>query len=781
MGKDTNTVYDWGQAAPSAPSIKRADPMGWIVGSVLLGAVFGLFVLAWLWRPLPWLPAPQGPLGEHLSHWAKGVVHMLAPGLFRADMKAYGVFWSALSDAQRLAIVWRAGLAALAACLPAIPLFKSCMTPRDSLIHLRGSVRLEGAAAVGQLVARFRDAAKRGPDHDIAPGVPYPSEMWTRHVFLIGGTGSGKSTALKPLIDKVVKAGERVILFDPKGEFTMGFHEPAIIAPWDKRSFAWDIAKDMRNIGDMRRFAAAMVQDSQDPMWANASRQLLVGLMVYLKSTRGNGWGWGELAEFMALPQASLLPIMQKFHPEAVRAVERASVTTQGILINLASFCSSIFDLAEAWGAAPMDRRVSFVEWTLGGSAQPQIILQGHGSYTELSKSYVRGIIEVVAAIVASVEMEDDPKRKLWIIADELPQMGKVPIRPLFEVGRSRGVRCVVACQDLAQLEEVYGERMVKAMVSMSGTLIIGQVMQGDSAEQVAKAMGTREVERANISSSHAGTGGSSNRSTTLSYARDELAIYKPSELASRLGPTADGKGVVMALVTGGKAYELFWPRHTMRRERLSHMPAAWTQGVGGGAPIIENKLSAQASDTESFFVERAGLAQAKGMAPAGSSNGQRISSPAGDPRGDAADATAVGGAKGDGAGSPVHRPVESSWPVARPAVASVEGIGAELIGQMLRESLEVVAAPVHQQPSASMPVGSREPILEAVAHALLEGMGAQPLALAGQAAQVAELALDARPGPKEEVRVAPRPAAPIVHEQASRVERAQGAKPMQK
>jgi hypothetical protein len=179
----------------------------------------------------------------------------------------------------------------------------------------------------------------------------------------------------------------------------------------------------------------------------------------------------------MALPQASLLPIMQKFHPEAVRAVERASVTTQGILINLASFCSSIFDLAEAWGAAPMERRVSFVEWTLGGSAQPQIILQGHGSYTELSKSYVRGIIEVVAAIVASVEMEDDPKRKLWIIADEFPQMGKVPIRPLFEVGRSRGVRCVVACQDLAQLEEVHGERMVKAMVSMSGTLLIGQIM----------------------------------------------------------------------------------------------------------------------------------------------------------------------------------------------------------------------------------------------------------------------------------------------------------------
>ena len=28
------TIYDWGQEQPAAPSIKRADPMGWIVASL---------------------------------------------------------------------------------------------------------------------------------------------------------------------------------------------------------------------------------------------------------------------------------------------------------------------------------------------------------------------------------------------------------------------------------------------------------------------------------------------------------------------------------------------------------------------------------------------------------------------------------------------------------------------------------------------------------------------------------------------------------------------------
>jgi hypothetical protein len=280
------------------------------------------------------------------------------------------------------------------------------------------------------------------------------------------------------------------------------------------------------------------------------------------------------------MPQASVLAIMSSHHPEAVRSVERASVTTQGILINLASFAAPIFDLAEAWGDAPASRRVSLVEWTHGQTRHRQIFLQGHGAYPDLTKGYLEGVFGVVSAIVNSVEMDDDPSRKLWIIADEAPQMGKVPIRPLLDVGRSRGVRCVLACQDLAQLEEIHGKHTAKAMASMVGTLLVGQIMQGDTAEQICKAMGTTEVERANVSSSLGG-GGGAGKSTTLSFSRDELAVYKPSELGSRLGPTPDGKGVKMALFTGGNAYELMWPHFPMPARRSAHKPAAWTRRFG--------------------------------------------------------------------------------------------------------------------------------------------------------------------------------------------------------
>lgn len=576
--KSSRPIIDFGDAQNMAPTHRRVDLRGWLYGSFVLGAAAAWSVLWLAWRPWPGLLPPPASLGAHVGAIAKLAVHWIFHPAFETSSSAYVGFLRSLPPAETRALIWRACLGAWAFCLPGILLAKWCLTPRDALTVVRGAARHEGAKALALLNASLAASVKARPDHEIAPGVPYPSDMWSRHVLFIAGVGSGKSTALRRLIRKVLRANESILLFDPKGEFTKGFAGPDILAPWDARSLAWDIAKDMRNVGDMRRFAGAMIRESTDPMWANAARQILVGFLIHLKSTRENDWGWRELADLMALPQARILPMMADHHPEAIRAVERASVTTQGILINLAAFSASIFDLASAWGDVTADRRVSFAEWTRQEGPRRQIILQGSGAYPDLTKSCLEGILGTVAAIVASVEMDDDEARKLWIVADEVPQMGKVPIRPLIEVGRSRGVRCVLACQDIAQMEEIHGAQMAKSLASMVGTIIVGQLSQGDSAYQMCKAMGTREVERANVSTS-VGAGGHGG-SATLSYAREEIALYKPSELASRLGPDAEGKGVRLALVTGGNVYELVWPWFPSAAARLAHIPAKWTKGV---------------------------------------------------------------------------------------------------------------------------------------------------------------------------------------------------------
>lgn len=759
----SKTIYDWGQTPPTAPTAKRVDPLGWLMASAVLGTIAALIAMSMIWRPLPGLSGPPGSLAEHVMSVFRLGVNALFHSVYRAETRSYVEALQSLDSSGRIALIWRCAVGVWVMGLVAIALFKSYMTPRDSLIHLRGSMRHDGKEAIAHLNGILSGRVKRRPDHEIAPGVVYPADMWTRHVLVVGGVGSGKSTAMKPLIDKVVKARERLILFDPKGEFTKGFSSPSLIAPWDSRTCSWDVAKDMRNIGDMRRFAAAMIKEGQDPMWANASRQILVGFMIYLNHTRGTDWGWQELADLLAIPQGNLLPIMTKFHPEAIRAVERASVTTHGILINLASFCSAIFDLAEAWGSVPKERRISFVEWTQGVGRHSQVILQGHGAYPELTRGYVEGVVGVISAMVNSVEMDDDPDRKLWFIADELAQMGKIPIRPLFEVGRSRGVRCVVACQDLAQLEEIHGAQMVKALVSMSGTVLVGQMMQGDTAEQMAKALGTREVERANVSSSYAGTGGSSNRSTTMSFARDELAIYKPSELASRLGLTPDGSGVKLALFTGGHAYELFWPKFDMANTRAAHKPAEWTRGSPKGVGAEQSELPMEVAPSLPPELDKDNGVQqdrSDSMQPDARADFSmaRSGSIARHPESEMAATIADTGERheisvmsknldSDAAGH-MHAGKERRGEAEQPEP--------DELTRLLQESIEVSAS-VAIAPESMQTPDEMRPLSEAMADVGMRVMGAQILGEGTRIVQAIELVEDSRPGPKEDVRMVQR------------------------
>ena len=602
---------NWGAGRNLAPTERRIDPLTFITSSLVMGALVFVVVLWLLWHPIPLIGLPRGSCSEHGLFAIKLAMHALFQHWFAHDAVWYTTFWSQQSVADIVGAGLRLGIAFVGAIFPAILNARTYLRPRDALMEIRGGHRFELGEGATELAVAMKSTKNAIPDFDFAPGVSYPSQIWSQHVLAVGGVGAGKSTFIRPLLQRIVQSGDRLLCFDPKGEFTAGFKTPIIVAPWDARSYAWDIAADMRNHGDMERFAAAVIKDSQDPMWSNAARGLLVGFLVYLQSARGTQWGWQDLADMLTLPEEDILPLMQRYYPEASRAVAAASVTTKGILINLDSFCRPIFHLARAWGQLPKERLISFVRWTKDSSITTrQIMLQGNGAYPELTRTYVEGIISVIAGIVNSVELDDDPARKIWILADEFAQMGKIPIRPLFEVGRSRGVRCVVACQDFAQLEEVHGKEGTRALVSMCGTLMVGRIGPGETAETLSKNLGTREVERSNVSSSYDGKAGSSSLTTTLTYSRDSLALYVPAELAARLGDKPSMNGCVFAVAVQGKTYEILWPYFAMPKVRKAHMAAKWTLGA---YPITDPAAKQGNADSGQGEPKRAGTGASHG------------------------------------------------------------------------------------------------------------------------------------------------------------------------
>lgn len=605
-----------GHAPPSA--FKRR-PMAWAIAGSAGGAMVFSAALSALWRDLPGLPAPAGSLATHAGYWFSLALHALAPDWHAARASEYLAHLSALSARGQIApIVWRVAVSGALAVAPALLLAPSCWRAMDGLLHVRGPSRLAGRAAVKALNKALRRAVKARPDHYITPLVQYPADLWTRHTLVVGGVGSGKTTALLPIAERVSARGENLVAFDTKGDFTSALPRAALIAPWDARSDAWDIARDLRAIGDIRRFAEALVPQGTDPFWANASREILVGSILYLRQSQGQLWGWADLAAELVRPMHELKALMDRFNPTAARLIEKPGITAQGILSSLSAHCAPITDLGAAWGHLPLARRVSLVEWALAKPARAQIIVQGHASYPQLTKFLAQGMLGAVAGLASSPQLSDSWERKLWLIADEAAQMGKAPLQEICSVGRSKGIRAVIATQDFAQLESIHGKEAVQSLISMCGTLIVGQLAPGQTAETLAKALGSREVERRNVSVSAPGG------ATTVSFAREDLPLYKASELGTRLGKDAKGTGMVMALATGGSVYELTWPIVQRRPRRRPHVPAPWTTSsspsavASSTAPPSSSGNSATATPAAAAAVSRAVNASPAAQSPGG-------------------------------------------------------------------------------------------------------------------------------------------------------------------
>lgn len=587
---DTNRpVTVFFSRAAYAPSQRTVD-----IGRAAVGSgLGGLTGFTGTFLALMQIPLLRGEPGAifHL----KGLAATWLPFL----PKAWSLDWV---DACRhldlpiqIALTGRCSFALVVGTVLALRVWSQLAQPVDGYIHIRGRRLLEGQAALA--AARQVSALEIGKhsassDIHIHPEVRLSGDRMTKHGILFGKVGGGKTTILLPMIAEILAAGHKAIIFDIKGDFTAKFWQlagpVALLAPWDERSLIWDIARDCRTRQDAARFAAYLIKESKDPMWSSAARQLCVGFLVHLQMTRGEHWGWQDLADMLATPEKELQALMAVANPEAIRAVEQTGTTTTGILINLSAFLSVIYDLAEAWPERVPGRMFSVQRW-IASERPPHraILLGGNKEFGGLMSAFAGALIAQAAAAICSPRLSDSRTRRLYFILDEFPQLGKVDIEPLVAVGRSKGVRVWLGLQDFGQLKQRYGADTAQAITAMVGTIICAGAAPGETAKLIAEMAGNREVERSSFSTSV--QGGTSSASTSQSWQRETLPVLTESQVAG-LGPVA-GKTEIRALVLnlGEDALILRWPFDTRPNIAEPTVMAAWT------LPTVEKQRRAQA------------------------------------------------------------------------------------------------------------------------------------------------------------------------------------------
>lgn len=524
-----------------------------------------------------------------LNDGAGSLLHLkgIAAGLLGMTRSVWRTEWlehlQGIEPALRLAVAGRLLLAVGVGVGLGVLIWRAAVRPVDGYIHIRGRRLLEGKAALDEAKRIARAESGGLPENEdihIHPEIRLSTNRMTMHGVLFGRVGSGKTTILIKMIAEIIAGRHKALIFDIKGDFTSKLWRKggpvAILAPWDKRSLIWDIARDCRTRQDAARFASYLIKESKDPMWSAAARQLLVGFLVHLQMTRGEAWGWKDIADLLGTPEKELLAMMTAANPEAIRAVEQTGTTTTGILINLSAFLSVIYDLADAWPERVAGRMFSVREWIFSEKTKRRaVLLGGNKEFGPLMTAFASALVAQAAAYVCSPRLADSRTRRLYFILDEFPQLGKVDIEPLVAVGRSKGARVWLGLQDFGQLKKLYGQDTAQAITAMVGTLICAGAAPGETAKFIADMAGSREVERNSLSTSV--QGGASAVSTSQTWQRETIPVITESQ-ASGLGPVPGTREIRALLLNfGNDALILRWPFDTRPTITQPVVLADWT------------------------------------------------------------------------------------------------------------------------------------------------------------------------------------------------------------
>ena len=501
-----------------------------------------------------------------------------------------------LTLAERAALGLRVALSGLGAGWIAWLSSKSALRPISGYRHVGGRVRLVGDVALRAARAKALEeldptgkSALRRADYLVHPQLPFTADRWTKMALIVGRVGSGKTVIMAPIAEQAILAGDKILIHDIKGDYLSIFRKErdgralkgnrvALIAPWDERSLIWDISADTDTEQAAKELAARFIEASKDPMWANLAREVFVGCVKKLQydyAKTGEPWGFPELAALLEADPDTLEKVMLDVYPEAIRAITGADNTVAGVLANMSSGCAPIFALALAWPKRDPRRMFSMREWVARPKVRhPALIMAGNQKYQQLSQALSGTLFFVAAQTICSPELPDDPTRKLTLLLDEFPRLGKVDVEPIIAVGRSKGVRVILGVQDLNQLKVTYGAEQAAGIAAMVSTTICTGSAAGESAEEIARWAGNEVVERSSVSTS-GGQGGSSH-----SWQSETRPVLLPSHI-SALG-LVPGKGI-RALMLGfdeAAALVMLWPFFTPKNNYKARTVslAPWTR-----------------------------------------------------------------------------------------------------------------------------------------------------------------------------------------------------------
>ncbi len=386
---------------------------------------------------------------------------------------------------------------------------------------LRGGHRVQARDLSKQL-----KRAGQASDLQIA-GIALVRGSETAHLLISGSPGSGKSLAIRELLDGIRRRGERAIVYSTAGEFIEHYYRSGerdrILNPLDARCPPWHIWAEGRTPADFDTIAASLIPESpgsHDPFWNLAARTLFSTLAMRMKRL-----GNHSTAQLLR----DLLTIKLEEAAELVKGTEAAAIIAQGAEKTALSVRSTLAAYIRSLKFLRSEGEVfSIRDWVHEDQGDGWIFIASRPDQKETLRPLITLWLDMASASILS--LKPDRHRRIWIVIDELPSLNKLPSLPeLLAQGRKFGGCCVLGFQSYAQLCGIYSRTGAEALTGLCSTWVLYRANEPATAEWSSKALGNAEHMEA-----HEGLSYGANEirdGMTLSLSRQLRPLVLPTEL----------------------------------------------------------------------------------------------------------------------------------------------------------------------------------------------------------------------------------------------------------
>ncbi len=366
-----------------------------------------------------------------------------------------------------------------------------------------------------------------------------PIDDETKHFFIVGRTGSGKTQTLKRVVTHLQTIGSKIILYDNKGDYIPTNYKKErdiIFNPIDQRSAQWTIFNDCTSKMDIEQVIChGMIPGSggsRDPFWANASREVFRGILYYCY--RNEMYSNAKIWDVLSSGASKIVKILNTI-PEGRTGremiLDSSSKQTQGIMAMLLQY-TAILELM-----ATEDGGFSIRKW-LHDPKPGTLFLVNHSKSKDVLKPILTLLLEMASHEVLS--MPDDYNRRIYFFLDEFGSLNNMSsIIELLTRARSKGASVWIGTQEIGQIEKVYGKESRQSIVNGCASKLILSIAEPETAKYFSDAIGQTEV----LESSESMSMGPSNIRDGLTFTR--ASKTKPLVLPSVFQQFPDMEGIL--------------------------------------------------------------------------------------------------------------------------------------------------------------------------------------------------------------------------------------------